>query len=94
MLPLTLSWAKRHKIEIHEALNFISNRPARILNKKISKVEEGAVANVTVFGVNDSWIVEEQTLLSQGKNSPFLGYEMYGKVRATIMNGRLVFLTE
>ena len=60
--------------------------------EKISKVEEGAVANVTVFGMNDSWIVEEQTLLSQGKNSPFLGYEMHGKVHATIMNGRLVFL--
>ena len=77
---------------MHEALNLISTKPANILNEKISKVEEGAVANVTVFGMNDSWIVEEQTLLSQGKNSPFLGYEMHGKVHATIMNGRLVFL--
>ena len=94
LLPLTLSWAKRHEIEMHEALNFISNRPATILNEKISKVEEGAVANVTIFGANERWNVEEQTLLSQGKNSPFLGYEMYGKVHATIMNGRLVFLKE
>ena len=92
LLPLTLSWAKRHKIEMHEALGLISTKPANILNEKISKVEEGAVANITVFGMNDSWIVEEQTLLSQGKNSPFLGYEMHGKVHATIMNGRLVFL--
>ncbi|RZP20835.1 MAG: dihydroorotase [Burkholderiaceae bacterium] len=92
LLPLTLSWAKRNKIEMHEALNLISTKAATILNKEVFRVEEGAVANVTVFGVNDSWTVEEQTLLSQGKNSPFLGYEMYGKVHATIMNGRLVFL--
>ena len=92
LLPLTVSWAKRHKIDIHEALNLISSKPTTILNKEISRVEEGAVANVTIFGVNDSWILEEQTLLSQGKNSPFLGYEMHGKVYATIMNGRLVFL--
>ena len=92
LLPLTLSWAKRNKIEMHEALNLISTKATTILNKEIFRVEEGAVANVTVFGVNDSWTVEEQTLLSQGKNSPFLGYEMYGKVHATIMNGRLVFL--
>ena len=65
-----------------------------MVNKKISRVQEGAVANVTVFGANDSWIVEEQTLLSQGNNSPFMGYEMYGKVHATIMNGRLVFLKD
>ena len=79
---------------MHEALNLISTKATTILNKEVFRVEEGAVANVTVFGVNDSWTVEEQTLLSQGKNSPFLGYEMYGKVHATIMNGCLVFLKE
>ena len=79
---------------MHEALNLISTKAATVLNEKISKVEEGAVANLTVFGMNDSWIVEEQALLSQGKNSPFLGYEMYGKVHATIMNGSLVFLKD
>ena len=41
LLPLTISWAKRHKIEMNQALNFISTKCSAILNEKIPRVEEG-----------------------------------------------------
>ena len=92
LLPLTLSWAKRNKIDIHEALDFISRKPEYILGNSCVDIKEGETANLTIFNPNKSWVVNEQNLLSQSKNSPFLGYEIYGKVCATIMDGRCVYL--
>ncbi len=94
LLPLTLSWAKRNKIDIYEALKFIGEKPAKMLKDEFHKIEEGEAANVTIFRPNEPWLVQENDLLSQGKNSPFLGYEMYGKVYSTIINGRCVFLKD
>jgi dihydroorotase len=51
----------------------------------------GHAADVCVFDPEAQWVVAPSALRSQGKNTPFLGYEMRGKVRATLVEGHVVF---
>jgi dihydroorotase len=51
----------------------------------------GHPADACVFDPNLHWRVERKALKSQGKNTPFLGYEVPGKVRYTLVSGQVVF---
>ncbi len=50
----------------------------------------GANADVCVFDPDRRWVVAPDALKSQGKNTPFLGIELAGKVRYTLVGGQLV----
>ena len=50
----------------------------------------GAPADVCVFDPARYWRVEPSALRSQGKNTPFIGLEVGGKVRTTIVGGHVV----
>ena len=51
----------------------------------------GAHADICIFDPVASWIVEPAALKSQGKNTPFNGYEMQGRVRYTFLDGQIVY---
>ena len=51
----------------------------------------GSLADVVLFDPAARWLVEAPALASQGKHTPFLGYEMPGQVRATIVAGRVAY---
>ncbi|MGY8523749.1 dihydroorotase [Paracidovorax citrulli] len=91
LLPLTLRWANEHKVPLVKALARITSEPARVLGRPAGTLAVGAAADVCVFDPAQLWKVEPRTLKSQGKNTPWLGYEMQGKVRATLVGGNLVY---
>lgn len=90
LLPLTLRWAAEHKVPLQMALARITSEPARVAGLKAGTLAMGAVADVCVFDPKEVWKVERQSIKSQGKNSPWLGYEMEGKVRMTVVGGQIV----
>jgi len=51
----------------------------------------GGAADLCVFDRHAHWLVEPRALKSQGHNTPFLGYELPARVRATIVSGRIAF---
>ena len=51
----------------------------------------GASADVVLFDPEARWTVNGAALASQGKHTPFLGYELVGQVKATIVSGRVAF---
>jgi len=53
-------------------------------------VEPGEDANLVVFDPTTSWRVDPQALASRSTNTPYAGRQMIGRVRATIVAGRLV----
>ena len=81
LLPLTLRWAAEHKVELPKALARITSEPARVLGLQAGSLEVGAMADVCVFDPNATWKVEPRSLRSQGKNSPYLGFELAGRAR-------------
>jgi len=58
---------------------------------KMGHLSVGAHADLCVFDPKAAWKVEPAALKSQGKNTPFNGYEMQGRVRYTLLDGQLVF---
>jgi len=91
LLPLTLKWAEEAKLPLATALARITCDPAAILGIEAGSLAVGRPADVCIFDPAEPWRVTAKALRSQGKNTPFLGYEMAGRVRATLMGGRLVF---
>jgi dihydroorotase len=90
LLPLTLKWATEEKVDLAQALSRVTAEPARVLGIDAGHLGPGARADVCVFDPDAAWQVERGALRSQGKNSPFLGWEMQGRVRCTLVGGQVV----
>lgn len=91
LLPLTLKWAQAEQLPLSDALARITCDPAAILGSPAGQLAVGAPADVCVFDPEMLWQVADDTLVSQGKNTPFQGCGMQGKVTVTIVGGRTVF---
>ena len=91
LLPLVLKWANDQRIPLLDALARITISPAQLLGQKMGHLSVGAHADICIFDPVASWIVEPAALKSQGKNTPFNGYEMQGRVRYTFLDGQIVY---
>ncbi|UXY16315.1 dihydroorotase [Chitiniphilus purpureus] len=90
LLPLTLSWAGRAGVALPQALAKVTAVPASYLGFEAG-LAVGNRADLTLFDPEAVWRVTPETLRSQGKNTPFLGYELKGRVRHTLVKGKRVF---
>ncbi|OHC62385.1 MAG: dihydroorotase [Rhodocyclales bacterium RIFCSPLOWO2_02_FULL_63_24] len=91
LLPLTLKWAQEVKLPLVTALARVTSDPARILGVKAGSLASGAVADICVFDPAAAFRVSRENLRSQGKNTPFLGSELPGRVRYTLIGGHLAY---
>ena len=91
LLPLTLLWAQQVQLPLAEALARITCDPAEILGIDGGSLSVGSRADICIFDPDEAWRVSPEALRSQGKNTPYLGYEMSGRVRMTLVGGRIVF---
>ena len=98
LLSLTLKWAQDSGVKLSDALATITRRPAGVLGTslgaladQLGTLQRGAIADVCVFDAQAHWVVEPGALRSQGKHTPFGGYELPGKVRTTLVAGQIAF---
>ncbi len=91
LLPLTLKWAEEAGIALPDALARITSAPAEVLGLPLGDLAVGTAADVCVFDPAADWQVTPEALKSRGKNSPWLGYVMSGRVRTTLSGGRVVY---
>ncbi len=91
LLPLTLKWADESSTSLLSALARITEAPARVLGIDAGHLSAGHIADICVFDPEQYWKIEPDALKSQGKNSPFLGLELKGKVRYTLVEGQVVY---
>jgi dihydroorotase len=91
LLPLTLKWAAEMKVPLSKALARITVDPARVLGINAGTLTVGAAADVCIFDPQADVLISRSNLKSQGKNTPFLGYALPGRVKATLLDGKLVY---
>jgi dihydroorotase len=91
LLPLTLKWADENKVPLSHAIDCITRKPAKVLGVPGGTLSLGANADLCVFDPNARFTVTAKTLKSQGKNTPFLGLELPGVVKATVIDGHVDF---
>jgi dihydroorotase len=91
LLPLTLKWAEESKTALAPALSRITSEAARVLGVDAGHLTPGHAADICVFDPDRHWKVEPAALKSQGKNTPFIGLELKGRPRYTLVDGQVVY---
>ncbi len=91
LLPLTMRLVESGDLSLMEAIACITFEPARILGLPLGRIEVDAIADVCIYDTEEIWQLNDSTMNSAGKNTPFTGWEFEGKVTHTILNGQLVF---
>ncbi len=90
LLPLTLKWALEEGVELARALALITSRAAGVFGLSGGKLSVGGNADLVLFSADEYWRVSPESLTSQGKNTPFVGYELQGRVHHTLVAGTVV----
>jgi len=92
LLSLMLKWSHDAGDDaLPLALARITADPARTAGLNAGTLAVGSVADVVLFDPDARWTVGRSTLASQGKHTPFLGYELAGQVKATIVAGHVAW---
>jgi len=91
LLPLTLKWAQEARIALPAALAAVTSKPAAILDVEAGDLAPGRSADICIFDPAAQVKITAESLRSQGKNTPFIGYELPGRVRYTLVGGNVVF---
>ncbi|OIQ76192.1 dihydroorotase [mine drainage metagenome] len=91
LLPLTLKWAGASGVDLSRAIARITHAPAAIMGIEAGHLSPGACADICIFNPDEYWTVSAKSLSSQGKNSPFLGLELIGRVQHTLLQGHTVY---
>jgi len=91
LLPLTLKWGEARKLPLAKSLARITCNAAQVLGVASGRLTAGAPADVAIFDPRAVLRVVPEMLKSQGKHTPFAGYELAGRVRYTLVGGNVVY---
>lgn len=93
LLPLTLRLVHEQVVPTYTALSLLSTQPATILGIDAGVLAANRPADICIYDPDHEWQLDTSTMLSRGKNTPLEGWNFRGKVRHTIIDGRLVHST-
>jgi dihydroorotase len=95
---LALKWGLESGLPLPQVLSRITSDPARVLGTSLGALQDsvghlalGGLADVSVLSTQGHWPVTAASLRSQGKSTPFSGYELPGRVLATVVAGQVAF---
>lgn len=79
-----------HKsVDLPTIITKMAQHPRRVLQREITTIEEGQLANLTLFDPDLKWTFSKEDIRSKSKNTPFIGTELLGKPLAIYNRGRL-----
>ena len=98
LLALAVKWGEESGAGLARSLAVLTHEPAKVLGPSLGTLQasagrlvEGGIADVCLFDPGAPWTVTPAVLRSQGKHTPFSGYELTGRVRGTIVAGQLAY---
>ena len=98
LLALALKWGRESGTDLPRTLAVLTSAPARVLGSALGTLQasagrlaEGGVADLCIFDPQAPWTVTPAHLRSQGKHTPFSGYELEGRVRCTVAGGQIAY---
>lgn len=98
MLGLALLWGEQTHAPLARTLAAVTSSPVNVLGSALGSLAasagrliEGGVADVCVFDPRERWKVDPKRLKSQGRHTPFAGYELPGGVVATLVAGQVAY---
>ena len=98
LLSLALQWGQQSGVGLTRALAVVTSDAAGVLGNALGTLQascgrlaEGGVGDVCIFDPEAHWTVGDPMLRSQGRHTPFSGYELPGRVRWTIVGGQVAY---
>jgi len=91
LLPLTLRLVDEQLLTLSDALARLTCQPARILGIDGGTLGPGKPADVCIFDPDAYRFFSEKDMISRGRNTPFSGWELRGRVTHTLMGGMTVY---
>ncbi|BBL23487.1 dihydroorotase [Comamonas terrigena NBRC 13299] len=98
LLALAVKWSQDQNVPLVRALEVVTAAPARVLGGALGTLQaslgqlvDGGVADLCVVNPQAAWTVGASELASQGKSTPFNGYELPARVQLTVVGGHIAF---
>ncbi|HEY1792361.1 MAG TPA: dihydroorotase [Opitutaceae bacterium] len=93
-LPVVLDvLMRRNRFPLRKVVDLMTRRPARLLGLPAGTLAPGAAADICLFDPDEEWTYDARAGQSKSSNSPWSGRRLRGRVRATLVDGRLVHET-
>jgi dihydroorotase len=90
-LPLTLQLVHDGILSLEQALDKLTRAPAQLFHLPVGSLSPGSLADVVIFAPEEEWVVDPERFQSKSRNTPFGGMSVKGKVKMTLVDGRLVY---
>jgi len=90
LLPLAMRLADENIIDIETIIRAITSAPASILGMSSGTLSIGTSADICIFNRDTNWQLDESSILSAGKNSPFIGWNFQTRTEHTIIGGTVI----
>ena len=91
LLPLTIRLVEDGLLPLSGAIARVTCQPASILGIDAGTLGVGRPADVCIFDPDEYWILTREGMVSRGVNSPFIGWELRGRVAYTLLGGKIVY---
>ena len=91
---LTVTELLGEYLDMKSLVERMSLTPAKLLKNGKGTLKEGSVADLVVADINEEYVIDSDKFLSKGKNTPFNGKKVRGKVLYTLCGGKVVFREE
>jgi dihydroorotase len=91
-LPIVLDvLVRQNKFKLPYLIDLMTRRPAQLMKLPGGTLAAGAAADVCLFDPTEKWRYEAKAGFSKSSNSPWSGQTLTGRVKTTIVDGRVVF---
>lgn len=91
LLPAALRLVHDGRLALPQLMRALSSRPAEILGLPCGRLAVGAPADLVLLDPDEPYVLDKQDLRSRSKNSPFDEARLQGRVRLTLVGGRIVY---
>ena len=92
MIPIVYTeFVKTNLISLDRFLEILVYNPIKVFNLPKRDLKEGMVADIAVLDIENEQEYTKDTIVSKGKNSPFIGNKYYGFNTLTIVSGKVVY---
>ena len=79
------------KMELPDIIRRMTTNPADILHLPKGRMSLGVDADLTIFDPDEEWVIDPEQFASKARNTPFAGRKVKGRVKYTIVNGRVIY---
>jgi dihydroorotase len=82
---------KKHKLSFSDVFAKVTCNAAKIMGLDRGELAEGKIADITIIDPEKKVHIDEEFIISEAKNTPFLGMDLYGAIEYTICGGKIVY---